>query len=543
MGRHAEALALFDRAIASGQEDRDTWYNRGVALGKLGRHLDALLSYDKAVALDQGFGQGWRSHGNALVALKCYRDSLVSYARAAECIPKPGGLPGAMAYAKTMLCDWEGLEATYSEIAVGIRRGEQVTHVGGILASSLDANLHRQCSEIAVALRHPTQGVRPTLAPYHPGRPIRIGYVSGDFRNHPVGYQAMALLRNHDRGEFQVHAYSLLAAAEDACQDEIRRTADAFFDLSDLDTGSAVSLVRSHGLDIAIDLQGHTLHSRMALFAQYLAPLQVNYLCPGTSGAPFLDYLLADDVAVPAENHRAYTERIASLPGSFFLADYSAMPVLPLASRESEGLPAKGTVFACFSDSYKITPDVFEAWMRLMLRVEGSVLWLGQRSTAESGDALRRRAAARGISPDRLVMARYASTRADHIARLPLADLCLDTQHYNGHTTVVDALWAGVPVVTVPGPAFCGRVASSILHAAGLDDLVARDLDEYATLAFRLATDPVLRDGFRARVVKARESSALFDTRRTVRNVEHAYRRMLERAWRGEPPESFALDR
>ncbi len=542
MGRHAEALALFEGAIAAGGADRDTWYNRGVALGKLGRPLDALISYDKAVALDGAFGPGWRSHGNALVALKCYSEALVSYARAAECHPKPEGVAGALAYARTMLCNWEGLDAAYREIAEGIRCGEHVTHVGGILASPLDADLHRRCAEIAVSSRHHGRGERPAPHGGYPGRRIRIGYVSGDFRNHPVGYQALALLREHDRRGYEVHVYSLHSAESDACQEEIRRAADAFHDLGVLDNASAVSLVRSHALDVAVDLQGHTVHSRMALFAQYLAPLQVNYLCPGTSGAPFLDYILADEVAIPPEHHGAFVERIVTLPGSFFIADYSAIPRAACPSRESEGLPPRGTVFACFSDSYKITPDIFEAWMRLLQRVEGSVLWLGQRSTPASGDALRRKAAVHGVSPDRLVMARYANTRTEHLARLSLADLCLDTRHYNGHTTVVDALWAGVPVVTVPGAAFCGRVAASILCASGLRDFVARDMDEYVALAHRLATDEDWRAAVRLRITRSRGSVALFDTPGTVRNVERAYRHMLERAWRGEPPESFVVD-
>jgi len=541
MGRHAEALGVLERGLALDPTHRDGWYNRGVALGKLGRHLDALLSYDKAVALDPGFGTGWRSHGNALVALKCYREALVSYETAEKCDPKLEGLAGAAVYARTMLCDWDGLGPAYAQIADGICQGEYVTHVGGILASPLDAALHRRCAESAVAARHPVCGPRPSLAPDRQGRRLRIGYVSGDLRNHPVGLQAIALMREHERHEFEVHAYSLVTAEGDACQDEIRRTADAFFDLSALDTMSAVSLVRSHALDIAVDLQGHTVHARMALFAAALAPLQVNYLCPGTSGASFLDYIIADGVVIPQDAHSAYSERVVTLPDSFFIADHAVQPLGTSPDRESEGLPAQGSVFACFSESYKITRPVFAAWMRLLRRIDDSILWLGQRSTGISADALRREMAACNVSPDRLVMARYADTRAGHLARLPLADLCLDTQCYNGHTTVADALWAGVPVVTVPGPAFCGRVASSILHAAGMSDLVARDLDEYEALAYHLGSDAALRACLRDRIGQARSTAALFDSRRTVRNVERAYRGMVERAWRGEAPSSFAV--
>jgi predicted O-linked N-acetylglucosamine transferase (SPINDLY family) len=294
-------------------------------------------------------------------------------------------------------------------------------------------------------------------------------------------------------------------------------------------------------VDIAIDLKGYTTDSRPGILAFRFAPVQVNFLgYPGTMGADYMDYILADQQVIPPAHHAYYTEKVVYLPDTYQVNDSKRRIAECTPARSEVGLPDSGFVFCCFNNNYKITPDIFERWMRLLGHVEGSVLWLLE-DNAVAARNLRREAEIRGVVPKRLVFAPRVKLD-DHLARHRLADLFLDTLPINAHTTASDALWAGLPVVTCLGTTFAGRVAASVLNAVGLPELVAHSLEEYEALALKLATDAGLLVEIKAKLARNRETCALFDTDRFRRHIEAAYVTMWERYQRGEPPASFAVE-
>jgi predicted O-linked N-acetylglucosamine transferase (SPINDLY family) len=268
--------------------------------------------------------------------------------------------------------------------------------------------------------------------------------------------------------------------------------------------------------------------------------VQVNYLgFPGTMGAEYMDYIVADAIVIREDEHRYYSEKVVTLPGCYQVNDSKRAVAETTPSRAEAGLPQGGFVFCCFNNNHKLLPDIFDVWMRLLGKVEGSILWLIQDNAAVVG-YLRREAKRRGVAPERLVFAPRVNAGA-HLARQRLADLFLDTLPYNAHTTCSDALWAGLPVLTCVGSAFAGRVAASLLRAIGVAELVTNTLEEYEALALRIATDPSMLPELRNKLAGARATCPLFDTDRFRRHIESAYVTMWERAERGEPPAAFSV--
>jgi predicted O-linked N-acetylglucosamine transferase (SPINDLY family) len=332
------------------------------------------------------------------------------------------------------------------------------------------------------------------------------------------------ILSCHDRTAFEFYGYFLNKKTLDQVETSINRLFDSAHDLFGVTDKDAHALIAQHQLDIAIDLNGHTSGARTALFSHRLAPIQINYLgYAGTSGATFFDYLIADPVVIPPSDQVFFTEKIAYLPDSFFPVDTSIRDFGDLPSRNSQGLPDDGFIFACFNNAYKIQPEIFRLWMNLLQSVEGSVLWL----TTPSSKAIKNLQAAceeLGINSSRLIFAKREAERKDHLSRLRLADLFLDTPHYNAHATCADALWAGVPVLTQAGSTFAGRVAASQLHALDMADCIAVSSEAYTEKAIELALNPALLQSVRSRLSQKGKSMPLFDSRLYVRNLENLYR-------------------
>jgi predicted O-linked N-acetylglucosamine transferase (SPINDLY family) len=371
---------------------------------------------------------------------------------------------------------------------------------------------------------------------------IRLAYVSGDFRRHPVAYLIAELFERHDRNRFEVVGVSY--GPDDGSEERQRLVAacDQFHDVRARDEREVATLINDLQIDIAIDLGGHTENSRPGLFRDRPAPVQVSYLgYTGTMGADFIDYVIADKVALPFDLASSFTEKIVHLPDSFLVNDTKKAISPNTPSRVDAGLPERGVVFCCFNNSFKISARVFSAWMRLLAGVDGSVLWLPQMN-GRATENLRAAATAAGVDPERIVFAPRLASMADHLARQRLADLFVDTTDYNAHTTASDALWAGLPVLTCAGSAFPGRVAASLLHAVGLPELVTTSLDDYEALALKLARDPALLQSVRSRLIANRLTHPLFDTDRFHRHIEAAYATMLDIARRGEAPRSFSVE-
>jgi predicted O-linked N-acetylglucosamine transferase (SPINDLY family) len=329
------------------------------------------------------------------------------------------------------------------------------------------------------------------------------------------------MLRAHDRSRFSIHAFGYGPEAGGEMRETLLAHVDGFHEIGATSDGEVAELAQALGLDIAVDLKGHTQNSRIQLFANRLAPVQVSFLgYPGTTGVDAMDYFIADRVAVPEAMSTFFSERLLLLPDSYQPNDNARRIADVLPSRAECGLPDDGFVFCCFNQSYKITPREFAIWMRLLDRVEGSVLWLLQWNPSATQN-LRREAEARGIAPDRLVFANHRS-QSEHLSRLRHADLILDTFNVNAHTTASDALWAGVPVVTLAGRQFAARVCASLLEAIGLPELVTDSEQDYEALSLALASEPGRMAALRTKLETNRLTTPLFDTTRYVRNLEAA---------------------
>jgi predicted O-linked N-acetylglucosamine transferase (SPINDLY family) len=539
--RFDEAIASCERAIALLPESADYHNNLAIALADVKRFDAAVAGYERAVALKPDYADAWNNLGYAYRALSRPGDALASFARAVALKPDMPYLAGMHFYARMHVCDWSDFGDNCARLRAAVAAGRAAAMPFHLLATPTDPALLLRCAAGYAADR-----VRASGAPLWGGRPyghrrIRLAYLSADLRDHPVAMLSAGLFGRHDRARFETTAISFKPDPGSRVQERLRASFDRFIDASHMSDRAVAALVRELEIDIAIDLNGYTEGSRSDVFAHRAAPVQVNYLgFAGTLGQPTWDYILADRFVIPEESRGYFTEKVVYLPDCFMVTDCGRSISAPTPTREDAGLPQRGLVFCCFNNSFKITPDVFDVWMRLLDRFDGSVLWLPATNTAAIAN-LRREAGRRDIAPDRLVFAPRVASNEDHLARLRLADLFLDTLYYNAHATAVDALWAGVPVVTCPGSTFAGRVAGSLLHAIGVPELIAGSLAEYEALAAALASDRERLAAVRATLVRNRDIHPLFDTDRFTRNIEAAYMTMWQRAERGEPPQGFAV--
>ena len=572
MGRYEAALESFDAALALEAGFVDVLVNRGIALANLYQHQDALGSFDRALAIKPDTIDALNNKASVLTALGHFDQALESYSAALELSPAdsnalfnsaitlshlgrfeealdrfgatlaanprhPYALSG-LASAALSLCDWSRTAVLAERLVMDVREGRSVVSPFTFLGYSSDAALQLRCTNVYLKDMSAEWSDGPRPGPYSHER-IRIAYVSSDFGNHPVSHQLVELLERHDRSQFEIFGISLGGDDGSPIRARLHKAFDHFFESQLMQERDIAGLMRRHEIDIAVDLNGHTQNGRPGIFAHRAAPVQVNYLgYPATSGSACMDYILADAVVAPLVDQPAYSEAIVHLPGSYFVQDNGRAVPAPLARHEA-GLPKTGVVFCCFNQSWKITAPLFDIWMRLMREVAGSVLWL-----RDAGDAVRanlhRAAQARGVDPDRLVFAGTVDF-GQHMARLQLADIFLDTLPYNAHATASDALWAGVPVVTCKGESFAGRVGASLLLAAGLPELITASLEDYEALALKLAKDPVALAALREKLVRNQASAPLFDTDRSRLGIEAAYRHMATTARRGDPPASFSV--
>lgn len=534
-GRPQEALASYDRAVALRPAHAELWTSRGNALAQLDRVDEAVASYDRALALQPTLAQAWHNRAEVLARADRQEEALASYAQALALEPAQPGLQGGWLLARLRLCDWDGLAAELVRLQEALAAGRPAA-APFVCAALLDApQLLLQVARAHAQANHPQVGPRPAPRRRSAGERVRVGYFSADFHNHATAWLIAQMLESHDTARFELYGFSFGAARNDEMR---RRTAAAFHRFLDV-SGSAdrdvAQLSRELGIDIAVDLKGYTQHSRTGIFAHGSAPIQVNYLgYPGTMGAGYIDYIVADRVVVPPGSERNFTEQVVRLPHCYQPNDACRAIAGERFTREASGLPASGFVFCCFNAAYKIQPAWFDGWARILGAVEGSVLWLLDGPPAAVRN-LRRQAQARGIDPARLVFAPRLP-HALHLARLRLADVFLDTLPCNAHTTASDALWAGLPLLTCTGSSFASRVAASLLHTLGLPELVTASAQAYEDAAIALATRPAALAALRERLAAARISSPLFDGRQHARHMEAAYLAMLARLDAGQPP-------
>jgi predicted O-linked N-acetylglucosamine transferase (SPINDLY family) len=403
------------------------------------------------------------------------------------------------------------------------------------------AALQRRAAEIWVRERCPTNPMLPAIPKRARDERIRIGYFSADYHDHATSYLIAGMFEMHDRSRFEVIAFSFGPDSSGAMRARIKAACDEFIEVRDKSDSEVALLARDLQIDVAVDLKGFTDGNRVGIFALRAAPLQVSYLgYPGSLGANYMDYLIADHTLIPQESRRHYTEKIVYLPGSYQANDAKRAIADRAFTRAELGLPAAGFVFCCFNNNYKIMPDTFDRWMRILERVPGGVLWLlADNPTAVAN--LRREAARRNVSPERLVFAGRIDL-PEHLARHRAADLFIDTWPCNAHTTASDALWAGLPVLTCAGEGFASRVAASLLTAIGLPELIVSTADHYEELAVQLATDRQHLTEIKQRLAENRLTAPLFDTQRYTLQIEAAYTKLYERCQANLPAEHIHIE-
>ena len=525
--RHEEALSAFGRALRLDPDYEMAVVNRALALLALERREEALATYDAALAMRPDNAHFLNARADVYLLARRYREAAAGFAAALARDPDYPYARGNLALCKCFCCDWHGLAHDKAQLAASMREGKRAVKPFQSLALSDNPE-----SQLQAARSFAAELYRPAAQPLWQGERygherIRLAYLSADFNDHAVATQMAGVFEHHDRTRFEPIAISFRAASGSQRETRLAAAFERFIPAVRQSDAEVAQDLRRMEIDIAVDLMGYTGECRPGIFAFRPAPIQVNYLgFPGTMGAPYMDYIVADRIVIPEDEKPHYSEAVVYLPDTYMPTD-STRPIAASTPTRSEAqLPESGFVFASFNHSYKFSPELFAIWMRLLTAVEGSVLWLPAFPAAEEN--LRREVQARGVAAARLVFAPFTAAAENHLARLKLADLFLDTLPYNAHATAGDALWAGLPVLSCKGTTFAGRVAASLLHAAGLPELVTESLAAYEALALKLAREPQALASLKTKLAANRSTHPLFDTARFTRNLEAAYVQMWE---------------
>lgn len=538
--RNAEALADFNRALAIDRNSLSASFGRALIFLGQDRLKEAAEGFYHAISLDPRHAKAYFNLAVVLVMSEQWDGALYAFDKAIEIDQSIPYAHGYRLYARMHVCNWFDFDTSCRTLFAQIEQGERVCAPFPLLAFPATAQLQKRCAEIYIADRYPEMATSTRMTTKQARDRIRLGYLSADFHNHATAYLMASLFEIHDRSSFEVIGISYGQNVKDEMRSRLLEAFDTFLDISDRSDDEAVADIRNLDIDIAIDLKGFTRGFRLGLLARRVAPIQVSYLgYPGTMGAPYIDYLVADREVIPDALRDCFSEKIVRLPTCYQVNDASRARPARLHSREQVGLAEEDFVFCCFNNNYKITPDVFEIWMSIMRQIGRSVLWLLEDNPTASLN-LRRAAVRAGISEQRLVFAQRTDQET-HLSRHYLADLFLDTFVCNAHTTASDALWMGVPLVTLEGETFHSRVAASLLHSLGVPELIARTPSEYEQIVIALAGNPNELARVRQRVSKNRTTSALFDTRSFAGNLETAYRMMWMRHQAGQRPDHLDL--
>jgi protein O-GlcNAc transferase len=541
LGRHAEAIARYREALAVAPQLHEAWSNLGNALKRTDDPAGAEAAYREALRLKPDFPNTLGNLGTLLADSNRRREAIALFERVAALNPDHDGIWGKLSFEKRNLCDWRDYDSLVEgKVREQVRAGSRKT-----TAFSLITLASTPQEQLLVARAYAeSAALSATLLPQRPPQQrarLRVGYLSADFHPHATAYLIAEMMERHDRSRFEIIAYSIGPDSDSPVRRRLVAAFDSFVDLRLLSHDEAAQRIHADDLDILIDLKGYTQNTRSEILARRPAPIQVNYLgYPGTMGASFIDYIIADGFIIPPAQHAFYDEKVVTLPHCYQPNDTRRPVADQRLTRAACGLPEDGFVFASFNNSYKITPQVFDVWMRLLSQLPGSVLWQLE-AEPDAAENLRREAQARGVDPARLIFAPPLEL-ATHLARQPLADLFLDTLPVNAHTTASDALWAGLPVLTCAGETFISRVAGSLLTTIGLPELITTSLPEYEALALALARDPARLGALRQKLAANRQTSPLFDIARFTRNLEGAYLQMQARRLAGQPPAALTVE-
>ena len=540
INRHDEALAAFRRALALRPDFPEAWLGQGNVFFLLKRHQDAASSYERALAIRPGQIEAQIGRGNVFAVLKQHRAAASAYAAALRLAPEHPFTKGLLLHQKLLACDWSSIDALMDEIDKDLAAG-RLSVEPFVLQGVSNCPRHLQrCAELYSADRYPATVAEAFQQRTPDHKKIRVAYLSGEFREQATSHLIVGVLEQHDASRFEVYAFDNGWDDRSEIRSRINAAVHEMIELRPLSDASALAAIREKQIDILVNLNGYFGEQRTQLSANRAAPIQVNYLgFPGTMGASYIDYIIADQHVIPENQKRFYSEKVVYLPNCYQANDSKRKIAANVPSRLECGLPQTGFVFCCLNNGYKILPDVFNCWTQILLQVEDSVLWLLS-DNPETKANLQREASARNIDPQRLIFAKLILP-ADHLARHALADLFLDTVPCNAHTTASDALWTGLPLLTCMAETFSGRVAASLLHAIGLPELVTTTLEDYERLAVDLALHPEKLAQLKDKLSNNRSAAPLFNTKLFTQHLETAYEEMFDRYRAGLKPDHIQI--
>ena len=536
-------LNAAEKALSLRPDFAEAWVNKGVSLKALNQLDAALACYDKAIVFKPDYAEAWANKATILKDQKRYYAAISHYSRALEINPSIEYLSGEIMHLRMKIGDWANFDESIHNLRKDIDSGKRVIMPFAALALFDSEELNFQVANIASGNSGALNTSKQASIPKHRHQKIKLAYFSADFRNHPTSHLMSRLFILHDRGQFEIYAFSLLNGGEkDTIRTQVMQYFDHFIDVDHLSDQEVAELSRKLEIDIAVDLGGQTMDARTGIFTLRAAPIQINYLgYPGTMGTEHHDYIIADKTVIPEAHQQFFSENIIYLPDCYQVNNDEKEISSRRFSREELGLPEDQFVFCCFNNNFKITPAIFSTWMNILKRVEGSVLWLFEDNEFIKNNLVKE-AEKRGVAGNRLIFAKRIDQQ-DHLARHREADLFLDTLPYNAHTTASDALWCGLPLITMSGNSFPARVAESLLNAVGLPELITRSAEEYESLAVRLASSPEELLKIKNKLAANRLKMPLFDTDLFRRHIESAYKTAYERYQNNLNPEHIVIDK
>ncbi|MCE9633286.1 MAG: tetratricopeptide repeat protein [Methylophilales bacterium] len=527
-GQLHEALSHYQAALQLVPDDAIAHYNLGNILRGLGRFNEAEVSYRTALRFNADDADTHNNLGNVLREIGRLDEAIACYRQALVINPKLHHAKAHLLHQLQYICDWRELSALTEDVHNLIQNvpTAQIPPFVMLALPSINSAEQKQCAENWAHIQFDKLQVPNFSFEREPKAKIKLGYLSADFHEHATAYLMSEVFELHDRNRFETIAYSYGPDDRSAMRQRLSKAFDHFEDVRSASNIEIASRIHQDGVDILLDLKGYTAHNRAQILAFKPAPIQVNYLgYPGTMGTTCVDYLIGDPIVTPPGHAHVYTEQLVLLPNSYQPNDRKR-PLTNKPGRAECGLPETGFVFCGFNQTFKILPEIFTVWMRLLREVPDSVLWLLQANRWAENN-LKREAEAQGVAASRLIFAPRLSLE-QHLARQQQADLLLDTLPYNAHTTTSDALWASVPVVTCMGETFAGRVAASLLNAVGLPELITHNLQDYAALALKLARQPDELARLKKVLMENRNTSPLFDAVRFTRDLEEVYEKMWQ---------------
>ena len=523
---YEEALKHFDKAIALNPNYAEAWCNKGHALNELKLYDDSIKHFDKAIALNLNYAVAWSNKGLVLVELKRYEEALTCFERAKKINPNLDWLIGHIVHTQMKLCNWNNFQKLLNELKESINDTKRVITPFAYLALSDDLEQLKNVAEIFTNQKYITTSNIPIFTNNNKNK-IRVGYFSSDFREHPVSILTVELFELHDRNKFEVIAFSYGVDDNGPMRKRLKATFDKFIDVRLFSDKEIAKISRDLKIDIAVDLGGYTSGGRSGIFVNRAAPIQISYIgFLGTMSNPEIDYLIADEIIIPLNLNKAYTEKIIYLP-SYQVNDRKRKIAEKQYTKKELGLPEDKFIFACFNNNYKFMPNIFAAWMKILKSVSDSILYLYAENELVKINLLEQ-AKKNNINNQRIIFGNKISADKN-LMRYQLCDIFLDTFPYNGGATCSDAIWAGLPVITMIGKSFSSRYASSILCSAGLSDLITVNIEDYTNLAIRLATNPAELSNIKQRLLQNRNNCILFDTPKFTKNLEKAYSAAFEK--------------